>query len=197
MTRVLIIILFLGGCTEKIDEVRILDRHGHPSATVSLRGGAKDGPVTLYWPDGTIRLEGQYVDDRRAGCWRSYHGNGSLRSRTHYTEGAKEGPRIYWDSLGQPIRAEYFIRGVPNGPFYRFFPDGRLAQHSNYVDGVLHGPHDKWYDELGGTRVNGYYVQGSETGLWTEYDPSGHMIWQAYLKDGEVRDTIYAERIRH
>jgi antitoxin component YwqK of YwqJK toxin-antitoxin module len=197
MTRALFILLFLAGCGKSTREVRILDRHGHASALVSLRDGVKDGPVILYWPNGTVRVEGQYIDDHRSGWWRSYHPGGSSRSLTHYVHGSKDGPRIYWDSLGRPMRAEVFASGVPNGPFYRFFPNGRLAQHSNYVDGVLDGPHDQWYGDQGGTHVNGYYVHGSETGLWTEYDATGHMIWQAYLKDGDVTRAFHGERRRH
>lgn len=189
--------MLLCACGEHIDQVRIVDHRTRLSAELHRHDGIKEGPVTLYWTDGVARTRGQYHDDRREGWWRGYHRDGSHRSLTHYSRGLKDGPRIYWDTLGKPMRAEVFVLGVPNGPFYRFFPDGRLEQHSNYVDGLREGPHVQWYDHTGGTCVNGFYHKGQEMGLWTEYDTLGQMIWQAYLKDGEVTRALHGTRRRH
>jgi antitoxin component YwqK of YwqJK toxin-antitoxin module len=197
MMRALLLCLVLSACGERVERVRVLDHQQRPSAMLERRDGIKDGPVTLFWPNGTTRTRGQYLDDRREGWWRSYHMDGSHRSLTHYVHGMKDGPRIYWDSLGRPSRAEVFVSGVPNGPFYRYFPDGRMAQHSYYVDGMLEGPHDQWYDDSGGSHVKGFYHTGQEVGIWTEHDTSGRLIWQAYLKDGEVTRALYGKRRRH
>ena len=116
---------------------------------------------------------------------------------THYAQGSKDGLRIHWDGLGRSIRSEVFLKGVPNGPFYRFFPDGRAAQRSNYSNGLLEGIHDEWYADQSGCRVHGFYHLGKEEGIWTEYDTSGRMVWQAYLKDGEVTRAIYGTHRRH
>lgn len=197
MTRLLFFCMLLCACGEHIEQVRIIDHRARLAAVIQRHDGVKEGLVTFFWPDGATRSRGHYHENRREGWWRGYHNDGSLRSLTHYSHGLKVGPRIYWDSLGRPMRAEVFVLGVPNGPFYRYFPDGRLEQHSNYVDGLREGPHDQWYDYNGGTRVNGYYHSGQEMGLWTEYDTTGRMIWQAYLKDGEVTRAFYGTRRRH
>jgi antitoxin component YwqK of YwqJK toxin-antitoxin module len=197
MKRTVIALLLLTGCADHDEVVHIVDRDGVLAAQVHRHNGAKVGPVVFYWPNGNRRLEGQYAADQRSGWWRGFHPDGSVRSLTGYVDGAKEGPRIHWDKTGRPMRALYYAHGLPNGDFYRFFPDGRLAQHSVYVDGILHGPHDQWYDDAGGTRVNGWYVQGAETGLWTEWDTTGRMIWQAYLKDGEISRAVSGVRRLH
>ncbi len=196
MLRVIPLCLLLVACGGHTEQVRVFDREHRLSAILQRRDGIKEGPITLFWPDGTTRAQGQYHEDRRAGWWRGYHADGSHRSLTRYVHGTKDGPRIYWDSLGRPMRAEVFVHGVPNGPFYRFFPDGRLAQHSNYVDGLREGPHDQWYDDDGGIHVNGFYHAGQEMGVWTEYDTTGRMIWKAYLKNGDVTRAIYGIRRR-
>lgn len=197
MLRVLPLCIILAACGGRTEQVRVVDHEQRLSAILQRRDGIKDGPVTLYWPDGTMRTQGQYRDDRREGWWRGFHTDGSHRSLTHYSHGSKDGPRIYWDSLGHAMRAEVFAHGVPNGPFYRFYRDGRLAQHSNYVDGLREGPHDQWYDDDNWTHVNGFYHRGEETGIWTEYDKTGRMIWQAYLKNGDVTRALYGTRRRH
>ncbi len=197
MKRALFALLLLTACSPKGEDLLIQDHQGRPAARVVLRSGAKNGTVILFRPDGKIRLEGEYVDDRRTGWWKSFHPNGSTRSITPYLEGAKEGPRIHWDSAGRPTRAEYFSKGMPHGHFYRFFPDGTLAQHSIYMNGVLHGRHDQWYAHEGGVRVKGCYEHGAETGLWTAWNSNGRMIWQAYLKDGELSRAVHGEWRRY
>lgn len=193
----LLVCLLIAGCAKPVEEVRILDRQQHLAAVVQRRDGMKEGPVTILWPDGSVRVAGQYIADRPEGWWQSFHANGHQRSISHYADGMKEGLRIYWDSLGQPMRSERFVKGIPDGPFFRFFPDGRAAQHSCYRNGLLEGPHDQWYTDRGGCHVNGFFHLGHEEGLWTEYDMAGHMVWQAYLKDGEVTRAIYGKRRRH
>lgn len=197
MSRAIIICLLLAGCSDPVQQVKVLDHLRRPSALVTRRDGVKDGSVTLFWPDGKSRSQGQYRDDRREGWWRSYHANGNLRSLTRYAHGAKDGLRIYWDSLGRPVRSETFVHGTAEGALYRFFPDGHAAQRSNFVDGLLEGTHDQWYRDEGGSRVNGFYHQGKEEGVWTEYDSSGRMVWQAYLKGGEVTRWMYGDHRWH
>jgi len=197
MLRVFLFCMVISACDARVDRVHVIDHAQRPSAELQRRDGVKDGPVTLYWPNGTARLQGQYRADRREGWWRGFHPQGGHRSITRYAGGLKDGIRIFWDTLGRAQRAEVFVAGVPDGPFYRFFPDGSLAQHSNYVNGLLEGPHDQWYTERGGTRVNGFYHLGKEAGVWTEYDTRGRMIWQAYMKGGEVVRAMHGTRRRH
>lgn len=197
MKRMILAALLLASCGGNVQDVRIVDHRGRTTALLRVRGGSKDGPARLFWPDGTVRSEGLYRNDRREGWWIGYHDNGIIRSITHYVDGQKDGSRIYWDSIGRPMRSEVFARGVANGAFYRFFPDGRPAQHSNYVDGALEGPHHQWYDDRGGSHVEGYYVHGGQTGFWSEHDTLGRLIWQARLKDGEVVGTLIGKRRRH
>lgn len=197
LVRTVSICLLGMACDTPIEQVRVMDRHQHPSALYERRNGLKEGPLTLYWPGGQVRLLGQYRQDLRDGWWSSFHPDGKRRSLTHYSDGHKEGLRIYWDSLGRPVRSEVFSQGVPNGPFYRLFPNGRPAQHSNYLHGLLEGPHDRWYTGPGACHLNGFYHQGKENGLWTEYDTLGRMVWQAWLKDGEVERAVYGVRREH
>lgn len=197
MWRALLFVLLLSSCGNGVEQQRILDREGRIAVVIDLRDGRKDGPVTFYWADGTIRCQGQYRNDHRDGWWRSYHPDGSHRSLSHYSRGQKEGPRIYWDTTGRPMRAEHFVGGVPNGAFYRFFPEGRPAQRSHYVNGLLEGPHDQWYKDRGGSWVNGFYHLGLEAGVWTECDTAGHLIWQARFKDGVIVGPLKGKRRRH
>lgn len=197
LVRAFVICLLLMGCGPSVEQVRVTDRHQHASALFQRRNGIKDGPLTLYWPDGQVRVSGQYRQDLRDGWWSSFHHDGKLRSLTHYVEGHKDGLRIYWDSLGKPMRSEVFSMGIPHGAFYRFFPNGRPAQHSNYSNGLLEGPHDQWYTGDGACHLNGWFHQGRQVGLWTEYDTLGRMVRQAYLKDGEVERAVCGEWREH
>ncbi len=190
-------LLLIGACARPVEDVVIPDRDGKPSVRLRRAGEAKDGPATLYWPTGEVRLKGLYANDRRVGWWGGYLRDGHWHSWTHYRNGLKDGLRVYWDSLGRVVRTERFAEGKHNGLFVRRSADGRIAQCSTYADDLLEGPHIQWYDDRGGSVVKGQYHKDRPDGLWTEYDTTGRMIWQGVFKAGVVERMLYGKRRRH
>lgn len=190
-------LVVLGACGQAAEEVVIRDRDGRIAALIQRKGELKDGPVTLFWPGGAVRMEGLYRNDRRTGWWTGKYPDGHWRSQTHYLNGRKEGVRLYWDSLGRVERSERFVNGLHNGPFVRRFADGRIAQRSTYVNDKLEGPHIQWYDDRGGSVVKGAYENDLAQGLWTEYDTTGRMIWQGYFNAGVLERLIHGKRRKH
>lgn len=80
--------------------------------------GAEQGLARLFWPDGSVRAVGRYVDGQRQGEWVERDASGRLRSEGRYVDGERDGVwRTVRVSLaGEALEAERAWRaGVPAG----------------------------------------------------------------------------------
>jgi len=61
-------------------------------------GGRRHGTFAVYREDGSVALEGEYVDGSREGRFRGYHPNGDVASEATYTRGRIEGVSVRYTS---------------------------------------------------------------------------------------------------
>lgn len=54
---------------------------------VGLKGGFKDGSYKEYYPNGKVRMTGQFKQDKRDGVWRLYDENGKQLMKRTYADG--------------------------------------------------------------------------------------------------------------
>ena len=54
---------------------------------VDLKGGFKDGSFKEYFPNGDVKMTGQFKKDKRDGTWRLYDETGKLLMKRNYDEG--------------------------------------------------------------------------------------------------------------
>ena len=62
-----------------------------------------------------------------------------------------------------------------SGPVFSLFSDGQKASEGTLKNGVFDGMYSEWFDESGGVKVRGMYINGKKDGLWeygSEYFPS-------------------------
>lgn len=80
----------------------------------------KHGHFAMWYDDGSLKEEGQFVmnkkeglwyqkgigkgiykDDKREGLWEDFYPNGQIKSKSFYVNGKNDGPFVNYDSLGQ------------------------------------------------------------------------------------------------
>lgn len=112
-----------------------------------------------YYPDGSLKTEGKYVNDKQEGVWRDYYPNGSLGLAKSFSNGVMEGElkQLYpdgkvkvrlsfsngllWNLLemndinGQPLDGGTLKNG--NGTFISYDDNGKLQQVQNIVNGQV------------------------------------------------------------
>jgi antitoxin component YwqK of YwqJK toxin-antitoxin module len=64
------------------------------------RYGKKEGEYKMWHPNGKIKRQGYYKDDKLEGEYKRWYDNGQLGGQSYYKEGKKEGETKSWDKCG-------------------------------------------------------------------------------------------------
>ena len=157
--------------------------------------GHKQGKWIGKYPNGTIRYEGFFTDDKPVGDWKRFHENGKIMAQLHhfpnsektsaelfdgngirYAKGnyagtAKDSTWNYYDNL-KLVSQENFTVGTKNGRSCTFFENGEVATESNWVSGLPDGVSRSFYP-TGKKKMEIMYRQGKRQGLNLVYYESG------------------------
>jgi uncharacterized protein len=157
------------------------------------KNSLKQGVWVEFHPNGKIRQEGTYKDDRKNGYFKDYTENGDLIRVVKYVNDVPQPDAAEIQKL--QVQNEYYpdgkIRsttmyryGVPEGVKREFTPDGQIAKSVEYHDGTIigegtvledgsrDGPWKEFYSD-GSLRAEGKYEAGKRAGDWKFYHPNG------------------------
>ena len=153
----------------------------------------KQGMWITFHPNGKIKQEGTYKDDKRHGYFKDYTENGDLIRVVKYVNdveqpGAEEIQKLQVQNEYYPdgkIRATTMYRnGIPEGVKREYAPDGTIEKSAEYHRGILvgegivledgsrDGPWKEYYTD-GALRAEGVYDNGKRIGEWKFYHPDG------------------------
>lgn len=145
--------------------------------------GYKQGNWKYFWPNGNLKMEVTYLNDKINGFLKRYDENGNFLSVEKYTQGelvadAKEtkqlDKKVAYHSNGQPSIIATYYKGVPEGVRREFDENGNVIKSYSYEDG--------WMRYEGVLDLN-----GKRQGLWKEYYKSGELRSQGkYVNSNPV-----------
>lgn len=115
----------------------------------------RHGPKVELYKNETVRLNGNYQDDKENGTWTKWYENGVMSERGNYNAGDKVGVWIAWNEQGVKIREGEFYGDKPSGKFTAWYDNGKLHKQ---------GECDKGY----------------KIGDWTIIDENGTVTKQNY-----------------
>lgn len=148
-----------------------------------------------YYPDGKVRREASFRDNKREGVWREYDENGQVvKSQTYLngflisdgivdTDGKRRGvyTEYYPDST---LKANgLFIDGLKSGQWNYYHKNGKLEQTGTYNQGKPDGDW-KWYHDNGQLACVESYLEGQLEGPYKEFDIQGRLIVSGTYFDG-------------
>jgi len=102
-----------------------LDPSGH---------AVKDGPFTLYWPNGTKMLEGYYRDGKQDGLWTRFYPGGQRLAVDTYRNGVQEGQHVGWYADGRESDEGRYRDGKREGHWHRWDKSGLQNWDEEYRD---------------------------------------------------------------
>ena len=67
--------------------------NGQKEVEITYRKGLKNGPLTFWWEDGTLREKGDFFMNEKEGLWHGFEKDGTI-TESRYKRGKKEGIEV-------------------------------------------------------------------------------------------------------
>ena len=144
-----------------------LDRRGKITLYEYYRNGLLNGQQVSYAPSGDFPVsETNYVNGKRNGLYRLYYDNGKIQEESDYVENQKNGSSK-WFNKGGKLLAEYNYKlGNFEGIQKTFYDNDTLQILSSYTNNELSGDYKEFYRN-GKLKMTGKYIKGQKDGPWT------------------------------
>ena len=90
------------------------------------------GDYELKWPNGVIKMKGEYKYGKRWGQWLSFFDTGKLWSEGLYKDGIRTGPSVVYFENGKKHYEGNYTNGIMTGKWKLYSEDGKLVQEKDY-----------------------------------------------------------------
>lgn len=132
----------------------------------------KTGPSTLYWPNGAVKQELNFVSDKLDGMNKTYYDNSKLSGIYPRKNGKQEGTEIEYLKSGRIFRKQNFVNDLEDGSSFNLYHISGWQTESNYKKGKLDGPYiEKWINGQVKTECN--YVDSLLNGTVKKWYSNG------------------------
>jgi antitoxin component YwqK of YwqJK toxin-antitoxin module len=101
----------------------------------NFKMGVLDGIRELYFPDGAIEIQENYVDGTIEGPYNTYYNNGKPNVQCNYNNGVLEGIVKKYHRTGELMEEVTFQDNLENGPFTEYYKTGSEKWKGNYING--------------------------------------------------------------
>lgn len=194
--RVVALLQYGAGLLRKREEINRLDAMG-----------MRQGPWKEFHPNGKVKWEGSFVDDRQQGIFKEYDPQGNLKEMVKYDQGQVDTKaqetltvdikRTFHPNGKVASIGSYSRSGKKEGLFKEFAPDGSISKARIYMGdqlvseglvndvGALEGPWTEYY-ATGEKRAEGAYKEGKRDGDWVFYHRSGQVEQRGRYANGKA-----------
>jgi antitoxin component YwqK of YwqJK toxin-antitoxin module len=167
--------------------------------------GLKQGKWVSKYPDGKLKYEGYFENDKPAGEWKRFHENGKTKAIMTYRPHSDRVSAILFDDEGKKyargvfegtqrdstwnfyngdkvVLIENYANGKKSGKSTGFDADGKILWEKEMKNDSLNGTAIEYYP--GGTKRNEIlYASGKKSGPATFFDEQGLKTTDGYFKD--------------
>ncbi len=142
--------------------------------------GKKEGYWKMYYPDGSLRAQGKFVNGRKSGRWNYFFSNKNKEQIGIYRRGKPEKTWIWYYENGNIRRKGNFKKGKEEGFFYELSEEGDTISSGSYMNGIKEGI---WTTCVNGCKETGKYSLGKKQGNWQKSYPDGTLEYQGNYVD--------------
>lgn len=133
-----------------------------------ISNGMKTGEWKMYYPNGSVRLKVEYIDNLPNGTYTSYWINGTKQEEGRFEYGIREKTWSYWYESGILMSKKQLSKGWYDGLQEVWYENGNKYFVYSYSDWKMNGDFSWWYSD-GSLMEHGRFVDGIKVGDWT-YD---------------------------
>ncbi len=163
--------------------------------------GNRNGRWKDFYPDGKVKAEGTYTDNRQTGIWKFYSPDGKLEQTGNFNNGRPDGLWKWYYENGAVLREEEYFQGQRDGAFTEYSETGDIISQGQFSDGERDGD---WKFKSGDFTEEGKYIIGLRDGQWKAYYSNGTLKFKGnfiqgnpdglqtfYYEDGKVKEEQY------
>ncbi|MCA8910426.1 MAG: hypothetical protein KDB82_01880 [Planctomycetes bacterium] len=143
------------------------------------------GKYSEYYPDGSLKMQGELHGQIREGAWTIYSTTGKPLEVAVFKGGEKHGEYKAWRADGTLMRTGQYTNDKLTGTWREYHPDGStVATELSYgPSGEYEGRYRAWAAN-GQLVMDGYYSASRKQGLWQEWWANGKQKSSGKFKDG-------------
>jgi len=149
--------------------------------------GKKQGKWVRYYPNGKIRYQGVFTNDKPIGEFRRYHSDGYLLSLQNFEEDSDTVATVLYFHDGSIAAEGIFVAKMKQGnwKYYSNYLENHLLMSLNYVDDKREGLSIKyhWNGEVSETL---YYNNDLKHGEWKQYFNDGVLCISSKYDNGKL-----------
>lgn len=155
----------------------------------------KDRPRSGYSADATIE-EGTYEHGRKTGVWIKYNKDGkTIKLKGNYVNNRPKGSYTRYYSNGKIQETGSFGDNNYSGTLIRYHANGIIAYKATYDENGKESGTVKHYYENGNIEAEYGLKNGKVDGVYTQYNTDGSVRLSYKFADGKVTQTIKKESI--
>lgn len=168
--------------------------NGKIKAVLLHTGRSETVYATMYFQNGQAGAVGKYTGQKRDSIWNYYsYYTGTLSCQESYSMGHKDGPSFKYYPEGTMAELLYFRNGMKHGKWTQFYEDSTLRLSAVYDMDQLHGKYCI-YNRNQIKVLDGTYLQGKKDGDWKFYDDEGKITYTVQYSNGEILDEKDREK---
>lgn len=146
-----------------------------------------DGEFKYYYEDGKIKAISVFKNKGARSFTKTFYPNGKLMSVGYYLNEKKDSLWKYYNEYDVVLREEFYKNTLKHGEWKTFYPDGTLTDKMTYKNGFREGVWEQYY--VGGT-LKTQFKNDKLEGAYTVYFPTGKLKYQGKYKNNK-KDGIW------
>ena len=93
------------------------------------------GYLESYFPNGQLKVIGEFSDGKKVGEWSEYYMNGIKKSEGQFARGKRDGAWMYYFLNANIKEKQFYNDGNKDGLWEKFDIDGTIVQTESYQNG--------------------------------------------------------------
>jgi antitoxin component YwqK of YwqJK toxin-antitoxin module len=159
----------------------------YPNGVLKYTACFKDdkpvGMMKRYFDDSTIKAEMFFDASGTKAKAKLYYQDGPIAAEGNYINALKDSTWIYYSYYTKTIsNRETYIKDKKNGLSISYFPNGKVAEELNWANGTRNGIWNQYY-ENGVMKVSGGFLNGKHNGPFKLNYPDNKPELEGLYKD--------------
>ncbi|MBK9291945.1 MAG: toxin-antitoxin system YwqK family antitoxin [Bacteroidetes bacterium] len=143
--------------------------------------GLRQGFWKEFYPNGTIKSQGNYTNNLRTGPWEFYYPDGAIEQKGSYNnEGQPDGRWVWFYNNGELWREENYRQGKRDGLMTEYSPEGEVIAQGEYLDDLREG---FWRIKTGRFTEEGNFSEGTRSGTWKYFYDDGSLAFEGGFRE--------------